>query len=291
MAAASDSNSETAGSAIARLTQIFVNAGIDNAPLDARLLTAAALGVAPDNLRLHPDAQLNGAALSTLDHMAQQRATARMPVSRILGRREFWSLDFSLSPATLDPRPDSETLVETALGLLGDRNQPWRLLDLGAGTGCLLLALLSELPGATGVGVDIDAGAIETASENAAALDLQDRAAFRVADWTAGLDGQYDLIVSNPPYIPGAEIDALAPEVAQHDPRGALDGGADGLDAYRAIAPLLAPRLTTNGIAVLEIGADQAAAVASLMNRADILVDPPVADLAGRDRCLVCRPG
>jgi release factor glutamine methyltransferase len=291
VATASDSKSETAGSALARLTQTFAAAGIDSASLDARLLTAAALGVAPDSLRLHPNAQLDGTVLSTLDHMAHQRATARMPVSRILGRREFWSLDFSLSAATLDPRPDSETLVETALGLLADRNQSRRLLDLGTGTGCLLLALLSELPAATGIGVDIDSGAIETASANAAALGLQTRAVFQVADWTAGLNERFDLIVSNPPYIPRAEIDALAPEVARHDPRGALDGGGDGLDAYRAIAPLLAPRLTENGVVVLEIGANQASAVASLLNTAGLQVAPPVADLAGRDRCLVCRVG
>lgn len=281
--------SETFGAAVARLTRIFADAGIDSAALDARLLAAAAAGVSADRARSEPEMTLDGAALKRLDRMVHRRAAERMPVSRILGRREFWSLDFALSPATLDPRPDSETLVGAALALVADRIRAWRILDIGTGSGCLLLALLSERPAATGLGTDIDPAATKTAAANARTLGLADRAAFRTADWTDGIAETFDLVVSNPPYIPTGEIEALAPEVARHDPRMALDGGPDGLVAYRALALRLRPLLAPDGGAVLEIGHDQAAPVTRILAAAGLAVDAPVTDIAGRDRCLVCR--
>ena len=280
---------ETVSATVARLTLIFTGAGIDSAQLDARLLTAAALGCPPEHLRRDPEATLDAPGLARLDRMAHRRARGREPVSRILGHREFWSLDFALSPATLDPRPDSETLVATALDHLPDVSRAYRLLDLGTGTGCLLLAVLWERPGATGIGADIDPAAVATAAANAEALGLAGRAQFRVADWTNGLSGRYDVILSNPPYIPRREIAGLAPEVARHDHRRALDGGVDGLDAYRALARRIGPLLADGGVAILEIGADQAATAAAILERANLKVEAPVRDLAGRDRCLVCR--
>ena len=284
-----DQARETIGAAVARLTEIFADAGIETARLDARILTAAALNRPADDLRRDPDALLDAAALARLDRMMHQRAMERMPVSRILGRREFWSIDFMLSPATLDPRPDSEIVVETALKILTNTAKAWRILDLGTGTGCLLLAVLSERPAATGVGTDISPDAIAAAAANAAALGLADRASFIVANWAGDLDERFDLILSNPPYIPEAEIGNLAPEVVRHDPRRALDGGADGLDAYRILAREMPPRLADSGIAILEIGADQAPAATAILEDGGLKVAPPARDLAGRDRCLVCR--
>lgn len=280
---------ETIGAAVARLTRVFAEAGIDSAALDARLLVAAALGISPDRTRRDAETALDGAALKRLDRMTRQRAADRMPVSRILGRREFWSLDFAVSPATLDPRPESETLVETALTLIPAPNRAWRILDIGTGSGCLLLALLSERPAATGLGTDADAAAVRTAAANARTLGLSERATFQTADWTEGITEPFDLVVSNPPYVASTEIDSLAPEVVRHDPRAALDGGPDGLVAYRALALRLGPLLGAGGAAVLEIGHDQAVAVIRILSAAGLSITPPVADIAGRDRCLVCR--
>jgi release factor glutamine methyltransferase len=217
-----------------------------------------------------------------------RRRAAGEPLSRLRGAREFWSLDFALSPETLDPRPESETLVAAALDAVPDRAARLRLLDLGTGTGCLLLALLSELPNAWGLGIDRAAGAAATARANAVALGLASRAAFIVGDWGEALRGGFDFVVSNPPYIPSADIPALAPEV-RHDPLRALDGGPDGLDAYRALAPDLARLL--RGTALIELGAGQAPAAARIMRTAGLDVRGTRPDLAGIDRCLVLEPG
>jgi release factor glutamine methyltransferase len=215
------------------------------------------------------------------------RRCAREPVSRILGSREFWSLRFAVGPATLDPRPDSETLVASVLARLPDRNAAIAILDLGTGTGCLLLALLSELPQATGIGIDLDAAARDTAAANAEALGLGARAAFRLGDWARDISAQFDVIVSNPPYIESMAIDELAPEVAQYDPRGALDGGPDGLSAYRALLPQAAQRLKPGGLLALEIGAGQGPAVRVLAADAGFSDLGGAQDLAGIERCLL----
>jgi release factor glutamine methyltransferase len=231
-----------------------LEATTDNPRLEARLLLAHALGLTQNDLIREPDRPVDPDPYQAL----LTRRIAHEPLALITGHREFWSLDFLVSPATLIPRPDSETLIEAALAAFADRQPPRTILDLGTGTGCLLLALLTEFPSAFGIGVDLAPAAASLAKTNAARLGLADRSAFATADWTNPLTGLFDLIVSNPPYIPGPDIAALMPEVAQHEPRTALDGGADGYDAYRRIVPHLSHHLIPNGIAVLELGQGQA---------------------------------
>lgn len=260
-------------------------AGIESAMADARILVLAAAGLRREDLLRDPDAPLEGAPLDRFRSMVARRA-AREPVSRILGRREFRSLEFRLGPDTLDPRPDSETAVEHAIALFEERPPPARILDLGTGTGCLLLACLEAWPAATGVGIDIAPGAARTAAANAAALGLGGRASFAVADWGAGLRERFDLVISNPPYIPTGDIAALAPEVAEHDPMAALDGGQDGLDAYRAIARGLADLLAPAGLIVVEIGAGQEEDVQAVFEAEEWRFSGSRNDLSGRPRSL-----
>ena len=214
------------------------------------------------------------------------RRAGREPVSRILGRREFWSLDFAVTADTLDPRPDSEAVVAAALRWCEGRTAAPLVLDLGTGTGCLLLALLSEVPQATGVGTDIAAGAVAVAARNAARLGLARRASFLRADWDAGLEGAFDLILCNPPYVPGPAIAGLEPEVARWEPRAALDGGRDGLDAYRRLAPAIAGRLAPGGAAFVEIGDGRAESVEAIMAAAGLWRFAGESDLTGTLRCL-----
>jgi len=258
-------------------------AGIDSARLDARVLLGHALGCSPSEVML----RLGDPAPAAFDGLLDRRA-AREPVSRILGRREFWSLDFALTPDTLDPRPDSETLVASAREAFPSA-QPCRVLDLGTGSGCLLLAVLSDRPNWSGLGTDISEGAIAAATANAGALGLARRAAFRRGDWDEGIDDVFDLVLSNPPYIPSAEIAGLAPEVTRFDPLRALDGGSDGLDAYRRLAPIAARRLATNGRAIFEHGIGQGDAVAALMGEAGLVPLDRPRDLSGIARCVVAK--
>lgn len=261
-------------------------AGIEAGRHEARLLLAATMGLRWEDLMGRTERTVPGEIAARFERLVARRA-AREPVSRIVGRREFWSLGFRLSDATLDPRPDSETLVEAALEAIADRSAPLSILDLGCGTGCLLLALLSELPRARGLGVDLAPAAVATAAANAQALGFAGRARFLVADWDAGIAGRFDLVVSNPPYIPSAEIDALEPEVARYDPRLALDGGADGLAAHRALARILPRRLAAEGIAVIEHGGGQGLAAERIYAAAGLVICKRRADLGGRPRCLV----
>ncbi|MGK9165862.1 peptide chain release factor N(5)-glutamine methyltransferase [Inquilinus limosus] len=261
-------------------------AGVDSAMSDARVLLMAALGWDRTALLSRGAETLPEAAAVRYAGFLARRA-GREPVSRILGRREFWSLDFALGPATLDPRPDSETLVEVALAAAPDRDL--RVLDLGTGTGCLLLAVLHDRPAAFGVGVDRSEAAARVARENARALGLANRAAFLVGDWATALGARFDLVLSNPPYIPEGEIAALEPEVRDHDPRLALSGGADGLDAYRALAAALPDLLTPGGTAVVELGIGQAPDVAEMFRRAGLDIDGTPHDLGGIPRCVVAK--
>lgn len=238
-------------------------AGVEDAPRDARLLLQAAAGLSLAAQVAFPERTLDGAALARFNSLLERRAN-REPMAQILGRREFWSLTFRVTGDTLDPRPDSETLVQAVLDRTPDRNAPLRLLDFGTGTGCLLLALLHDLPAATGLGVDRSAAAVEVAAENARSLGLADRAMFRLGDWEDGIVPAFDLIVSNPPYVESAAIPALQPEVARFEPRLALDGGADGLDAYRRLLPAAARLLQPGGLAGFEIGAGQADSVSRI---------------------------
>lgn len=236
----------------------------DNPRLEARLLLARALGVTRNDLIRDPGRTIETTGFEAL----LSRRIAREPLALIVGRREFWSLDFLVSSATLIPRPDSETLIEAALAAFANRPPPRRIIDLGTGTGCLLLALLTEFRSAFGIGVDRSADAAALAKANAVQLGLTNRSCFMVGDWTHAISGRFDLIISNPPYIPEPDIETLMPEVARHEPGSALNGGADGYDAYRAIVPLLPLHLDPDGAAILELGIGQAHYLRSLARKA-----------------------
>ena len=262
----------------------LLTAGIDNPRLEARLLLAHALGCAPIALIRDLTAPVD---TDVYDALLSRRASHE-PLAYLVGRREFWSLDLAVSPATLIPRPDSETLVEAALAAWNSRPGPCRVLDLGTGTGCLLLAILHDIPGAFGIGVDRAPAAAALAAANAIRIGLADRTAFVAGDWANALDGRFDLIVGNPPYIPTWEIDTLMPEVRRHEPALALDGGADGLTAYRTIIPALPALLANGGTAVLELGLGQDGPVGDLA-RASGFTTSFRTDLAGIVRAIVLR--
>lgn len=230
---------------------------------------------------------LDAAAASRIQD-ALARRLAGEPLWRVLGAREFWGLSFCLSPGTLEPRPDSETLIEATLQHLGERRQEaLNFLDLGTGTGCLLIAALSEFPRARGIGVDLSEDALATAAGNAARNGVAQRAEFRLARWDEGLSGTFDLVLSNPPYIATDEIARLDADVREYDPLLALDGGPDGLDAYRALAALLPARLAPGARTVLEIGAGQEDDVCALMRAAGLRHLRSHRDLGGHARALV----
>lgn len=263
-------------------------AGVDVPRLEARLLVGHVLGVGAEVLVGDPQRPLTGDQRSRLDGLLARRVR-REPLAHIVGSREFWSLSFRVSADTLVPRPETETLVEAALAWVGEHRAgeaETRILDLGTGSGCLLLALLSELPRAWGVGVDLSAAALAVAHDNAEALGLSRRACFSGGDWGRALGGGFDLVVANPPYIADAELPALAPEVARFEPRLALAGGADGLAAYRAIAPQLRRLLAPGGAAFLEVGAGQAPRVAAMLADHGLQDVDIKTDLAGIGRCL-----
>jgi release factor glutamine methyltransferase len=277
--------------ALKRIGEAFRAVGIETAQRDARLLTLDAAGIGHSDLIRAPRESIGPVAARRLSENAARRL-AREPVARILGEWEFWSLPFKLSPETLVPRPDSETVVAAALIALGPRrhrNEGVRVLDLGTGSGCLLIALLHEMPGASGIGVDLSPGAVDAARRNARLNDVEARAEFRVSNWTEKVEGAFDLVVSNPPYIVDSVLEELEPEVRVHDPRLALSGGSDGLDAYRRIVRLLPGVLNPGGVAVLEIGSDQVDSVTALARGAGFTVEGPYADFGSRPRALVLR--
>ncbi len=236
------------------------DSGIDMPVLDARLLLQFALGVDWAALFTGPDRELTQFETDTIDALLRRRLT-REPISRIVGRRGFWKFDLAISPSTLDPRPDTEALVMAVLKLVPDQHAPLSILDLGTGSGAIVLALLNEMPNAKGVGLDISEEATATAAANALELGMQERVDFLMRDWHDGVDGQFDIVVSNPPYIPAGDIAGLEPEVKDYDPHAALDGGLDGLDAYRALATLVPDVLKSGGLLALEVGIGQAEAV------------------------------
>ncbi|MBI3441898.1 MAG: peptide chain release factor N(5)-glutamine methyltransferase [Proteobacteria bacterium] len=279
---------KTVQSALAEMRAQFKSSGVETPELDARLLLQGALGLSHEELVLNVHRTLTESDSATLAGMILRRIL-REPVSRILGVRAFWKSEFKVSPDTLDPRADSETLIEAVLVPI-DKESPVSILDLGTGTGCLLLSLLQELPQATGVGVDISLGAIRIAQQNAEALSLADRSLFITSNWaTMPLDRQFNIIVSNPPYIIDTDIINLQPEVSLYDPRSTLSGGVDGLDCYRSIAQLLPGLLAERGKVFLEIGATQAESVKEILAKAGLCVLQTVTDIAGRDRCVVAQ--
>ncbi|WP_028467047.1 peptide chain release factor N(5)-glutamine methyltransferase [Nisaea denitrificans] len=278
---------ETIGALLQAATQRLTAEGNDSPRLDARLLLAHALGVEG---RLHgrEDDSVTAEERTFFGAFLARRIGGE-PVSRILGSREFWSLEFDLSPATLDPRPDSETLIDALLELHPDRDRAYRILDLGTGTGCLLLAALSEFPNAEGVGVDIDADCVQVARQNAEKLSLSSRARMIRSRWADNVNGPFDIVLSNPPYIPTPDIASLQSEVKIHDPMQALDGGPDGLTAYRNIAECLPSLLGEDGLAALEFGEGQGPAISRIVEASGLIVEGFRNDLAGIERCILVR--
>ena len=260
-------------------------AGVDTARLDARLLLGAALG---REVWPHESEAVDAAGLGRFEALMVRRL-AREPVSRILGRRAFWTLDLTVTPDTLDPRADSETLIEAAVAAFADLDPPRRILDLGTGYGCLLLAALVEFPSASGLGIDRSPGAVETARRNARLNGLEDRSAFRVAALDDLPQADWDLILTNPPYIPETEVIGLQPEVARFYPLEALIAGPDGLDAYRSLMRIMPRLLAPRATVVLELGAGQDQAVRSLARAAGFTAVATRKDLGGVDRALVLK--
>ncbi len=270
------------------MARAFDQAGIEDAKVDARALICQALRIERARLIADSDRVLEAREVAALQALAARRLK-REPVSRIRGRKEFWNLMLEVTPAVLTPRPETETVVEAALDLLGRdgmKLERLRMLDIGTGSGALLLALLSELPHARGLGTDISEEALAVARANAERNDLQDRCKFLACDIAQGIEGKFDLIVSNPPYVAQGDIATLAPEVRDYAPRLALDGGNDGLDCYRAIARQAPRLLGPGGRLIVELGAGQEAAVRALFTTAGLQVGASRADLAGIPRAL-----
>ena len=289
MSPAPEGTGLTIGALRRDLARRLATAGLEAPELEARLLLAQAVGCPPAALLSHADEVPEPAVVAAMEALLARRLAGE-PAARLLGRREFWSLDFVLTPDTLVPRPDTETVVEAALAALPERDAPVRILDLGIGSGAILAALLVERPNAFGVGVDVSEGAARAARDNLARAGLTGRSAVLVGSWGAALTGGFDLVVSNPPYIPTDVIAGLSREVRLHDPERALDGGADGLDAYRAVACALPALLVRGGRAVLELGIGQEAAVAALVKSHGLgLLGTARVDLGGIPRALVAR--
>jgi release factor glutamine methyltransferase len=271
------------------LTAHFKTQNIDSAELDARMLIGAVLGINLTGLITSAMRLLTQDEAIRLENLARRRLAGE-PVARLLGVKEFWGLPLQLSQATLVPRPDTEAVVEFALEISRNQagqNPRLRIVDIGTGSGAILLALLSEWPDATGIGTDINPAALQTAKDNAARLGLAPRTAFVACNYATALSGVFDLIVSNPPYIRSADISHLAREVREFDPLLALDGGADGLDAYRSLIPQAIRLLAPGGSLVVETGYDQSASVAELMSAAGLTsAGPPKSDLAGIPRAV-----
>lgn len=267
----------------------LAGAGIEDAMREARLILGHALGAGPAIALLAPERILAPEDAVALEGIVSRRE-AREPFAKIVGEREFWSLPFRVDVATLDPRPESETIVDGVLARMTDRQTPASVLDLGTGTGCLLLAILTELPRARGLGIDLSPAALAIAEGNAHRLGLAARAAFRQGDFGLGLEGPFDIVVSNPPYIATGEIDHLMPEVARYEPRIALDGGPDGLRAMRALARDLGRLLSPQGFAAIEIGCDQGEAAAAIFTASGLAIAALRHDFADNPRVLVVTP-
>ena len=259
---------------------------IESASLDARVLLEYVLGVNREQLLFSLELPITTEQYDRFAVLVAKRAK-RQPVSKIIGRREFWGINFAVNENTLDPRPDSETLVECVLERIRNRSDAFRILDLGTGTGCLLLSLLSELPGATGVGVDCSEDALLVAKENAMTLGFTDKTNFVLGDWCGKLEGKFDIILSNPPYIPTVDISVLEPEVTEFDPLLALDGGEDGLNCYRKIMSSLSHVLAKDGFAAFEIGIGQQSGFTEIATENGFEIAGSKNDLGGITRCII----
>lgn len=269
-----------------RVARTLESAGIEQPDLDARVLIGHALGLDHTGLAASADRVVTATEAARIATLMSRRL-AREPIAHIVGSKEFWGLPLLVTSAVLVPRPDTETVVEAALAWIdarGLRRHPLRVADLCTGSGALLLALLTELPAAIGVATDCSLAALDVAKKNATRLGLSDRALFVACDFGAALCGGFDLVVANPPYIATDVIATLAPEVRDHDPRFALDGGADGLAAYRTIACDAGRLLGTQGRFLVEIGERQQTTVEALFRASGLAVGPAVSDLAGIPR-------
>jgi release factor glutamine methyltransferase len=281
----------TLGEALQQATADLRRAGVEGAGDDARRLLAAALGLSTAQILARPERTLSPEEAESVGRCVARRV-AREPVSRILGVRDFYGRSFAISPATLDPRPDSETLIAAVLELAAAEGwlaRPLRLLDVGTGSGCLLLTLLAELPGAAGVGTDTSVAALNVARANAQRLGLTDRAQWLAADALEAIRGEFDILISNPPYIPTRDIAGLDPEVRLYDPPSALDGGADGLRFFHRLLARMR-HVVVHGWTVLEVGHDQADAVAALLSSTGSAASTGnirfYRDVAGKRRCV-----
>ncbi|WP_457089250.1 peptide chain release factor N(5)-glutamine methyltransferase [Microvirga sp. P5_D2] len=279
---------KTRAQALKELRQILAQAGFETAALDARLLLLTALGISATDLVIHPDASLTPQHEQILADFTRRRL-AHEPVARIVGEREFWGLPFRLSPETLVPRPDTETVVATVLELLPNRQAAMRIVDFGTGSGCILVSLLHELPQATGLGIDLSESALRTARENAWVNGVGERSCFAASRWADALSGSFDLIVSNPPYIASPVISTLDEEVRRHDPLLALDGGRDGLAPYRILLGEAERLLAPGGLLAVEIGYDQEEALRSLAGANGLETLRVAHDLSGHPRCVAMK--
>ena len=276
----------TINEALADAVETLLSSDIESARLDARLLLAHTLNVSREYLTMHAHAALAPVELMAFRMLVDRRAD-REPMAQILGKREFWSLNFRVTSDTLDPRPDSETLIEAILAYVPKRDARLMVADFGTGTGCLLLSLLSEYPNAHGLGLDISHAALEVAEANACDLGLETRAHFHHSNWGHSVIGSYDIIVSNPPYIAEGDMAMLEPEVTEWEPKTALVAGADGLQAYIALMPDIKRMLSASGIAALELGMGQAEQVGEIARNNGLRVLEVRSDLAGTPRCVV----
>lgn len=273
------------GTAITEGMAALADADVENPRNEARLLLGHILNISPAQVFARAGDEVKPEAMTAYYERLGDRCRG-MPLAHITGRREFWSLDLQVSPATLIPRPDTETVIELAADLFKDRPAPARILDLGTGSGCILLALLTVFDKAAGTGMDASPDACRIAGANVSSLDMSGRAEIVTASWSDGIDGAYDLIVSNPPYIPHDDIAELDVGVRDHEPVSALDGGADGLDAYRALIPAAIPALADDAILILEIGIGQRAAVSEIASANGLVPGAVRDDLAGIERAV-----
>lgn len=284
--------SATLGTLMAEGVAALNEAGIENARMDVRILLARAAGVDGGRISAWPEDEVAADKEAAFRDMIARRS-GHEPVGRILGERDFWRHTFKLAPETLEPRPDSETLVEWAIDFLEDNDAP-RIVDFGTGTGCLLLSTIGDLPGSSGIGLDISEGAVACARENARALDLDGQVEFRVSDWDSALDGReradgFDLVMSNPPYITRDEMETLSPEVQKFDPRIALTDEGDGLAAYRVLSQVAFDLAKPGGFVIFEIGRGQEKDVGQLLVEAGFVGVEYREDLGGIVRCVAAK--
>lgn len=282
-------NSNTVAAALAEAGGRLRAVDVDSPDLDARVLLRQVTGHEDAWLIANPEAEIDRTALQVYAELLERRER-REPISQIVGEWEFWSRSFRVTGDVLTPRPDTETLIETVLGRVENRNAPLRILDLGTGSGCIALTLLAECPNATALGVDASPAALEVAAANAEALGLSDRIEWRETDWCEGIEGLFDVIVSNPPYIARYELKHLDPEVREFEPNMALDGGADGMAAYRRIIPSLKRLAADRPIIAFELGQGQARGVAALGRVAGLRIADVDQDIARRARVITLEP-